>query len=146
MLPRELATRTWVLEGSALRELPGAGETSRLSIDALGGTTWVLRSWGFDESAPVAPEITLEWRDGRLAGSSGCNAYGTSATPGDSPGDVSIGPTMGTRMMCPDAEMQVEDRFLAQLDKVRKFGFMLGHLALTYQTDDSADVMLFERK
>jgi heat shock protein HslJ len=144
--PGELATRTWALEAETLRELPASGATSRLSLDAIGGPTWVLRSWAFDESAPVAPEVTLEWRDGRLAGSSGCNTYGAAATAGESPGEVSIGPTMGTRMMCPDAEMQVEERFLSQLAKVRTFGFMLGQLALTYQTDDRTDVMLFERR
>jgi len=49
-------------------------------------------------------------------------------------------------MMCPDAEMDVEGRFLTQLAGVTKYGFMLGQLALTYRTDDSVDVMLFERR
>jgi heat shock protein HslJ len=144
--PGELATRTWRFEGSTLRELPGAGAASRLSLDVLAGTTWVLRSWSFGERAPVTPEVTLEWQDGRLTGSSGCNTYGATATPGDSPGDLSIGPTLDTRMMCMDDAMRVEDRFLSQLDRVTRFGFMLGQLALTHQTDQGVDVMLFERR
>jgi len=145
--PGELATRRWRLEGHTLTETPPGGETtSRLSLETLGAGTWVLSSWSFDESAPSSPEVTLQLSEGRLVGSSGCNTYTTSATPGDMPGDVTIGPVAGTRMMCPDAEMDVEGRFLTQLAGVTKYGFMLGQLALTYRTDDSVDVMLFERR
>ncbi len=144
--PGELKTRMWKLEGSALTEQPASAETSRLSVEALGQGVWVLQSWAYDETAPTAPEVTLQLSDGRLIGSSGCNTYGASVTAGDAPGDLSVGPAMSTRMMCPDAEMQVEDRYLAQLGTVTKFGFMLGQLALTYRTDVGADVMLFARR
>jgi len=144
--PGELATRRWSFDGATLAEAPLAGETSRLSLDALGTGTWVLTSWSFDESAPASPEVTLQLSEGRLVGSSGCNTYTTSATAGDMPGDLTIGPVAGTRMMCPDAEMDVEGRFLTQLAGVTKYGFMLGQLALTYRADSSVDVMLFERR
>lgn len=143
--PGELVTRSWTLEGSTLTELP-KGDTARLSIDALGTGTWALRSWTLDEDAPTAPEVTVQLSEGRLVGSSGCNTYNAAVAPGDMPGGLTIGPVAGTRMMCPDAEMTIESRFLAQLEKVTSFGFMLGQLSLTYRTDDGADVMLFDRR
>jgi heat shock protein HslJ len=144
--PGELATRIWSLEGSTLTELPSSGPTERLSIAAIGGGTWVLRSWNFDETAPTAPAVTLQLSEDRLVGSSGCNTYNAAITPGETPSDLKIGPVASTRMMCPDAEMQVEDRFLSQLDKVTSFGFLLGELSLTYQTETGIGVMLFERQ
>jgi len=144
--PGELATRSWKLDGSALTELPAGGEAARLSLAAIGTGVWVLQSWALDETAPVAPEVTLQLSEGRLVGSSGCNTYTTTATAGDMPGAITIGPVAGTRMMCPDAEMAVEDRFLVQLGQVTRLGFMLGQLALTYQTESGGDVMLFDRR
>jgi len=143
--PGELVTRSWKLEGSTLTEL-ASGEPARLSTAALGDGAWVLRAWTFSEAAPAAPEVTLQLSEGRLVGSSGCNTYNAAITPGDTPGALTIGPIAGTRMMCPDAEMSVEDRFIKQLEQVMSFGFMLGQLSLTYRTDDGGGVMLFERR
>jgi heat shock protein HslJ len=143
--PGELVTRSWKLEDSTLTEL-ASGEPARLSTAALGDGTWVLRAWTFNEAAPAAPEVTLQLSEGRLVGSSGCNTYNAAIAPGDTPGALTIGPIAGTRMMCPDAEMSVEDRFIKQLEQVMSFGFMLGQLSLTYRTDDGGGVMLFERR
>jgi heat shock protein HslJ len=47
-------------------------------------------------------------------------------------------------MMCPPEQMAVEDRFLKQLAGVKKFGFMVGQLALSYETDGVWGSMLFD--
>jgi hypothetical protein len=47
-------------------------------------------------------------------------------------------------MACPASTMAVEDRFLAPLAGVRRLGFLLGELALTYETDGRVGVMLLE--
>ncbi len=50
-------------------------------------------------------------------------------------------------MMCPDAEMAVEQRFFAQLAGVSQMRFLAGQLALSYVKPDKAlGVMLFERR
>ena len=54
---------------------------------------------------------------------------------------VQLGPVGATRMMCPDQEMAVEDRYLRQLGSVTAFGFMHGQLMLSYPDG----VMLFDR-
>jgi hypothetical protein len=89
--PGELADLGWTLAGSRLEAVALSAPTSRFSLDTLAGTKSVLRGWDFDEAAPDEPEVTLNYEDGRFAGSSGCNRYSGSATAGDLPGDFSMG-------------------------------------------------------
>jgi heat shock protein HslJ len=112
----------------------------------MGDATWVLRAWSFEEPAPATPEVTLEWKDGRVSGSSGCNRYFATVTAGDHPGDLKVGPAAGTRKACPAQETEVEGRWLRQLEHVVKYGFLVGQLALTYDLDGRIDVMLFARR
>jgi putative lipoprotein len=126
---------------------PAAGRTATASsVDAFGAGTWVLRSWNADETAPVQPEVTLQVQDGRVAGTSGCNRYTASIAAGTASGDVVIGAAAGTRMMCPEEQMQVEERFLLQLGAVRTAAVAGGQLALTYEIDGRAGVMTFARQ
>jgi heat shock protein HslJ len=144
--PGDLVTRTWELSGSSLKEAAPVG-TGRLSLDTLGGTEWVLKGWAWDEPAPAAPEVTLKLDGARLAGSAGCNNYFAPVKAGGTPGDIQVGPAGSTRMMCPDAEMAVEQRFFAQLAGVSQMRFLAGQLALSYVKPDKAlGVMLFERR
>ena len=143
--PGELADLGWTLSGGRLSPLATAAPTGRLSLDTLAGTEWVLRAWDFDEPAPAEPAVTLAYKDGRMAGTSGCNRYTASAKAGDMPGDLSVGPTAVTRMACPDPQSAVETRFLKQLGGATKYGFFLGRLAITYTKDGgSVGAMLFE--
>ncbi len=144
--PGELARRIWEMEGEGLREVPPPTRHGRLSLSTIAGTEWVLRSWAWDEPAPLEPEVTLVFEDRRLAGNAGCNRYFAAAEAGASPGDVSVGPAGSTRRACPDPIMGVEDRFFRQLGGVRKFGFVTTQLALTYESDGAMGTMLFDRR
>jgi heat shock protein HslJ len=64
---------------------------------------------------------------------------------GKGPGDISLGPVAGTRMMCPDPPMGVETRFLRLLGGVRRFSVAGGQLALSYELDGTVGVMYFDR-
>lgn len=89
--------------------------------------------------------MTLAYMDGRLAGTSGCNRYTAAAKAGATPGDLTVGPAAGTRMACPELQSAVETRFLKQLGGAKKFSFLLGRLALSYEKDGGAfGTMLFE--
>lgn len=144
--PGDLVTRTWELAGAALKE-GAVVKTGRLSLDVLAGSEWVLKAWAWDEAAPAVPEVTLTLDGARLAGSAGCNNYFAPVKAGGTPGDIQVGPAGSTRMMCPDAEMAVEQRFFAQLAGVSQMRFLAGQLALSYVKPDKAlGVMLFERR
>ena len=142
--PGELVTRGWELGPEGLVELAVPGKPGRLSPETIAGTEWTLRSWDTDEPAPEEPEVTLLFQDGRFSGRSGCNRYFAAVKPGEMPGDLYVGPAGSTRMACPEPEMKVETRFLEQLGKAKKFGFMVGQLMLSYQKENSRGVMLFD--
>ena len=142
--PGELVMVGWDLKDGGLTPLAATSETSRLSLENIAETEWVLRWWSQDEPAPAEQEVTLFFKDGRLGGNSGCNTYFAAANSGDQPGDISMGPAGGTMMMCPEEVMAVEQRYLAQMSGVKKFGFLAGMLALTYEIDGAHGVMLFE--
>jgi heat shock protein HslJ len=143
--PGELADLGWTLAGGKLNPVATAGVTGRLSLDTLAGTEWVLLAWDLEDPSPAEPEVTLAYKDARLAGTSGCNRYTAAAKSGASPGDLTIGPAAGTRMACPEPQSAVETRFLKQLGGAKKFGFLLGRLALSYEKEGGAGgTMLFE--
>ena len=129
------------LNPSMVTDKPG-----RLTLATIGGAEWVLRAWAIDEPAPEEPEVTLMFKDGRFVGNGGCNRYFAAAKEGDMPGEVIVGPAGATRMACPEPAMAVEARFLEQLGRVKKFGFFVTRLALSYEKDGIWQTMLFERR
>lgn len=142
--PGELAVLAWKLNNDKLESMEATSEPLRLSLDSLGDTEWVLRWWGWEEPAPADPEVTLFFKDGRLGGISGCNNYFAAANIGEQPGEISMGQAGGTMKMCSEETMAVEQRYLAQMDGVKKFRFVAGMLALSYEFDGDGGVMLFE--
>lgn len=127
----------------ALREEP-MEVTGRLSLQAVSGD-WRLVEWSREEPVDPEIEITLTIDGASLSGGSGCNRYNAEATEGDAAGDLSIGPAAGTRMMCPEPQMQAEQRYLAALGGAMKFGFMNGRLAITTMVEGQVGTLLFER-
>jgi heat shock protein HslJ len=88
--------------------------------------------------------VTLVFGDGRVAGTSGCNRYTASIKTGDLPGSLSIdGPIAGTRMACPAPQSEVEARYLEALESTTRYSFLLGRLALTWQTEDATGNLIF---
>lgn len=144
--PGELATVAWELRGGRIQPVEPGVKPGRLSLAAVAGAEWELRSWTLDEPVPEGIEITFEVSGDRVAGHAACNRYFATATAGESPGDVAIGAAGATKMACPEPQMAAESRFLARLAAVRKYAFMAGQLALSWNEGDQAGTMLFERK
>ncbi len=141
--PGELVMQAWRFEGGVLTPTGAASAPRRLNFEAIADSEWVLRWWSIEEEMPADPVVTLTYSPGRLGGSSGCNNWFTAPEVGDKPGEFTVGPVGGTKMMCPDDVMAVEQRFLTQLSGAKKFGFLAGQLAVTYETDGASGVMLF---
>ena len=144
--PGEVTTREWTLEpGGKLNRYTVTAKPARLTLETIGNTEWILRSWDSKQPAPTRPAVTLVFKDGRFTGSSGCNNYFAPAKDGKIPGDVEVGAVGTTRKSCPDNEMSVERRFLEQLVRVRKFGFLVTQLALSWEKDGVWKTMLFDK-
>jgi heat shock protein HslJ len=145
--PGEVTTREWTLEpGGKLNRYTVTAKPARLTLETIGNTEWILRSWDSKQPAPTRPAVTLIFKDGRFTGSSGCNNYFAPAKEGKIPGDVEVGAAGTTRKSCPDNEMSVERRFLDQLVRVRKFGFLVTQLALSWEKDGVWKTMLFDKR
>lgn len=113
-------------------------ETPSDPLELLGtNTEWTITDIA---GAPVpgdAKVTILRPGVGTIAGSSGCNRYTGSAKTVD--GRIEIGPLAGTRMMCPEPQMQAETVFLATIDKttgLRESGGVLEFI------DAAGDVVL----
>ena len=145
--PGQLSSYGWrllhegVLERRTLSETPG-----RLSLETIQGQEWVLRSWDINEPAPSSPVVTLTYSGGKFVGTGGCNRYFASVSGGVSAGDITVGPLGSTQMACPEEDMAIEGRFLGNLGRAAKFGFMFGRLTITCQRDGGLSTMIFERR
>lgn len=143
--PSQLARRSWMLDGSQLNEQELQIE-GVLSLEMLEGTEWMLTGLKQGHHIPEGIEVTMAFSDGRIAGHSGCNRFSASVEDGDAPGQIRIGPAMGTRMACPGEQMEFESEFLELMGLVDRFGFMAGRLLLTGSTDSYTFRLKFEEK
>jgi heat shock protein HslJ len=113
------------------------------SLAALAGRQWVLREWGAGERFAGKPAVTLAYTEGRFAGRA-CNRYTADVKAGAAAGEVAVGPIATTRMMCPQAAMAVERRYLDALTHARRWALVAsGDLALTYATDRGEATLVF---
>lgn len=135
---------TYRLVDGELRQISDKA-IGRLSLRDLEGMKWSLAELAENEPVPPQVSVYAVFDEQRLSGSSGCNRY-FSDISGDGPDGIVIGPVGATRMMCAESMMQVEDRYLAALQKVRRFGFMFGQLALGYEDNDKPQRLLFNPK
>jgi heat shock protein HslJ len=145
--PGEVTTLGWTLEsGGKLNPFIVTAKPERLTLDTIGNTEWVLRSWDLKAPSPKQPTVTLIFKEGRFTGSSGCNNYFAPVKEGNIPGDVEVGVVGTTRKSCPNNEMSVERRFLDQLARVKKFSFLMTQLALSWEKEGVWKTMLFDKR
>jgi heat shock protein HslJ len=84
----------------------------------------------------------IQFREGRLAGHSGCNRYtGSYSQDGQS---LKLGPMAATRMACAPERMEQERAWFQMLDKVR--GFEATHLVLKLKAADGKVIATLQRR
>lgn len=135
--------QTFPMSGDTLLDVT-TEEPGRVSPADFAGE-WRLAYLGWDEPAPDSIQVTALFGGGRVAGRGGCNRYTGPFTVQDASLEVATGPMVATRMACAPPAMEVEDRYLAALGGVRRWGWAQGMLALTYRTDGGMGTLLFRR-
>jgi heat shock protein HslJ len=139
--PTQLARKTYAMEGGALKQVKSE-VLGTLTMGTLAANEWqLLRMDGQALPEGVRPPVLhFELKDVR--GFAGCNRF-TAPVKETAPGEIDIGPGAATKMACPPAEMELEAKFLARLDKVTRYSFLAGQLALTWQDGDGGGLLLF---
>jgi len=121
----ETGTRP-VLQLASIRVL------NKTETAALAGSEWILEDLGASGVIDSA-EATLEFgQDGRVAGRGTCNRFtGKVEITGNT---IKFGPLASTRMMCPEALMDQESKYLKALDSAERFE-RRGSTLLIYSRD-----------
>lgn len=110
----------------------GTGGTPAAAADPLAGS-WTLVSSGDGEAPTAVPagvEVTANFAEGRISGTSGCNRYGAAYTLDGAA--LTIEPAVSTMMACEEPKMTVETAYLAALGQVTGYRLQDGNLLLSY--------------
>jgi heat shock protein HslJ len=113
-------TLRYSVDGDTLTATNASGETLRFRREPppqLAGVNWKVTSFNNNRHAVVGvlgqSNITISFKDGKVAGSAGCNNFhGAYATEGSK---LKIGPLATTRRACEEPLMTQEREFLAAL-------------------------------
>lgn len=99
---------------------------------ALEGTAWVLSGIATGDAIVntwVDEQITAQFLDGNMGGSSGCNSYGADYEISGSA--ITLGEVVGTLMACEDEEVMArEAEFLAALQNIATYEIVRNNLTL----------------
>ena len=116
---------------------PKSGEPVNLA-----GTSWLAEDIDGRGVMDILQSTLRFETDERVAGMAGCNRYFGSVTLDGSA--ISFGPLGATRMACPTAIMDQEDRFLKALANAKRFETKDG--LLFFFGDEPMPVLRFSRK
>jgi heat shock protein HslJ len=141
--PTQLARKTYAFEGGQLKQAK-SDVLGTLTMGTLSANEWQLVSIDGEPVPADAKPPVIHFERESVRGFAGCNRFSASIEE-TAPGEIDIGPAAATRMACPGPEMDLEQKFLAQLDKVTGYTFLAGRLALTWTDKDSGGIMLFTK-
>jgi heat shock protein HslJ len=103
---------------------------ARQAAPALAGVEWEVTGFNNGRQAVVGllpdTRITLQFDDGLVSGSSGCNRFSGSFSSGE--GTLTIGMLRLTRMACESEVMEQEQQFLAALQSATTWAIVRGML------------------
>jgi heat shock protein HslJ len=139
--PTQLARKDYAMEGGALKQAKSEA-MGTVTIGTLAAVEWMLVSIdGQPVPAGLKPPV-VHFEINSVRGSAGCNRF-TAPVKETAPGELAIGPAAATKMACPPAEMELEQKFLALFEKASRYTFVAGQLALTGK--DGTGTLLFSK-
>jgi heat shock protein HslJ len=99
------------------------------------------------EGQPLPADLDaplLHFAGETLRGFAGCNRF-TAPVKESKPGEIDVGAAAAERKACPPPQMDLEQKFLAQLDAVSSYTFLAGQLALNWQDGDRSGLLVFRK-
>jgi len=139
----QLARKTYAMDGGALRQTKSE-VTGTITVGTFAAIEWQLVQMDGQPLAAGAKPPVIHFETNGVRGFAGCNRF-TAPLEETAPGEIDIGPAAATRMACPPEQMELEQKFLAQLDKVSRYSFLAGQLALSWQDKDGTGLLLFSK-
>lgn len=139
--PTQMARKTYAMEGGALKQSKSEA-LGTITIGTLATNEWQLAQLDGQPLAAGAKPPVIHFEVDSVRGFGGCNRF-TAPVKEVTPGEIDIGTAAATKMACPPEQMELEQKFLAQLDKVNRYSFVAGQLALSWQDKDAGGVLLF---
>jgi heat shock protein HslJ len=141
--PTQVARKTYGYEGGQFKQL-SSEVRGVLALSMLAANEWQLVEIdGQPLPAGIDPPL-IHFERASVRGFAGCNRFNAPITE-SKPGEVVIGPAAGTKMACPPEKMELEARFLDQLAKVTRYGYVAEQLALTWQDGERSGTLLFRK-
>lgn len=139
----QVARKTFGFEGGTFKQL--ASEVrGMLALSMLSANEWTLIEIdGQPLPADVEPPL-IHVESDRIRGFAGCNRF-TASVAESKPGEIEIGAAAAEKKACPAPQMELEQRFLAQLDTVNRYGYVAGQLALTWADGERVGTLLFRK-
>ena len=134
------ARKTYALqEGKLVETTPQGADLVKVSAADLDGTGWTLLELKDGQPALADAAVTINFGDGKMGGSGGCNSYtGSFSLDEVNPFIMTTGPVAATRQACPDPAGAQETAYFTALEGVSQWAYVFGRLALYYQ-DDSGE-------
>jgi heat shock protein HslJ len=141
--PTQMARKTYAMEGGALKQSKSEA-LGTVTIGTLATNEWQLSQIGGQPLAAGVKPPVIHFEVSSVRGFAGCNRF-TAPVKEITPGEIDIGPAAATKMACPPEQMELEQKFLAQLEKVNRYSFVAGQLALSWQDKSANGVLLFSK-
>ncbi len=107
-----------------------------MATSELDGTSWIAQELSGKEVSDA--DITIQFDQGRMSGSDGCNRFTSSYTATD--GALTVAPGMGgTMMACPEPVMELASNFTSSLAQVT--AYVIADDMLTLKNAEGSTVM-----
>ena len=139
----QVARKTYAMQDGKL-----AQESSEvrgvLALSMLAANEWTLVEMdGQPLPSGIEPPL-IHFEGGTVRGFAGCNRFNATVTE-PKPGEIEVDPPAATKMACPPAQMDLEQKFLAELGAAKGYTYLAGQLALTVAGGERPGVLLFRK-
>lgn len=141
--PTQVARKTYAVDAGALKQL-SSEVRGVLAISMLAANEWTLLEIdGQPLPAGVEPPL-IHFAKDSLRGFAGCNRF-SAPVQESKPGEIDIGAAVVEKKACPAPQMELEQKFLAQLDAVNHYTYLAGQLGLGWQDGERVGTLLFRK-
>jgi len=141
--PTQVARKTFGFDGGAFKQL-SSEVRGVLALSMLSANEWTLVEI---DGQPVSKDIDpplIHFDAQKVRGFAGCNRF-MATVQETKPGQIDVGAAAAEKKACPPPQMELEDRFLKQLDAVSSYNFLAGQLGLFWQDGDRSGMLLFRK-